>query len=150
VGVGRYGKYKELTRPVQCKECKQCKIRLAYRTLCDPCAKSSQRCPACCEYKSEEAKCAPSRTCVDGLSLASLPPVSLARSRRVGGTHSHTQPRKAAEDPAGSESLLRGLRVLPRDLATTASIDGGIGITLDRPLRPPREGDTAGAPRVAN
>jgi hypothetical protein len=48
---------------VQCRDCKECKIRLAYRTLCDPCAKKTKRCPACCEYKSEEAKCAASLLC---------------------------------------------------------------------------------------
>jgi hypothetical protein len=136
--VGRYGKYKELTRPVQCKECKQCKIRLAYRTLCDPCAKSSQRCPACCEYKSEEAKCAPSR----------WPPFQ-SLSRAAAGWAAHSALKGPEEDAAGSVSLLRALRVLPRDIWRS------IVASVSRLIRrcPPCEGDiasTAPVPRVTN
>lgn len=140
--VGRYGKYKELTRPVQCKECKQCKIRLAYRTLCDPCAKSSQRCPACCEYKSEQAKCAPSRV-LTAPRLPHFPPLS--RCWRVGGKH-------RTEGAGGGRPREREPAAEPQSAAqgylATASIDGGVGITQHRPLRPPRECDTAGTARL--
>lgn len=54
--VPRYGKYKPLVEAAKCKDCKKLAVRLAYRTICDACAAQKNQCPACCEFKSDDAK----------------------------------------------------------------------------------------------
>eukprot|EP00238_Polyblepharides_amylifera_P006333 CAMPEP_0196582474 /NCGR_PEP_ID=MMETSP1081-20130531/39027_1 /TAXON_ID=36882 /ORGANISM="Pyramimonas amylifera, Strain CCMP720" /LENGTH=184 /DNA_ID=CAMNT_0041903037 /DNA_START=159 /DNA_END=713 /DNA_ORIENTATION=+ len=52
----QYGKYKPLKTAAKCRQCRRTCIQLAYRTLCDTCARGNKQCPGCCEFESEEAR----------------------------------------------------------------------------------------------
>jgi len=50
----QFGKYQALSGKGKCQECKKSTVRLAYRTLCDPCADIRKVCPGCCEFETDQ------------------------------------------------------------------------------------------------